>query len=106
MTQPDRPVRGLDSPPHPWDRAVADADADAGTTLEQVCRDELINLWSDLASARSHAINGVWSMQCNWITERIIVLTRHVGLTPKDQVPTTLSADGTYDGIVQAAKLA
>jgi len=45
-------------------------------------------------------------MQCDWLTERIIVLSRHVGLTPRDQVPTILGEDGTYDGIVKAAKLA
>ena len=66
----------------------------------EALRDELVNLWSDLGEQRSHALDGVWSMGCNWVTGRIVRLTRLVGPTPWEKVPTTLLLDGTYAGIL------
>lgn len=62
--------------------------------------DELVNLWSDLEEQRNHAMDHVWSAGCNWITERIVRLTRLVGPTPWGKIPTTLLLDGTYAGIL------
>lgn len=86
-----------------WDEAIQRVKEEPPLDHEALLRDELSNLWSDLDEAMNRAINGRWSMQCDWLTERIVTLTRFAGATPWEQVPTTLLLNGNYQGIMTAA---
>jgi hypothetical protein len=69
------------------DRALGDG---RPRTLHAAALHEQEALWYDLDQAIKHAINRRWSMECEWLTERIAVLailTRHV--TPRDSIPET-----------------
>jgi hypothetical protein len=68
-------------------------------TLREAIRDELGSLWSDLGQARSSAINGQWSMRCDWIVDRIGKLTRIVGPTPWEEIHLPLLENDVYQRI-------
>jgi hypothetical protein len=68
-----------------------------------VLRDELADLWSDLSDARGKAANREWSMQCDWLTGRIVRLSRLTGATPWKKIPCDLLLDGIYTGIMDQA---
>ena len=74
-------------------RAIARALGDgAPRTLEEAVRQELVALWTDLDEAIKHAIDGSWSMQCDWIVERIAILTRLTGsVITQDEIPESFS---------------
>jgi hypothetical protein len=59
-------------------------------------REELACLWSDLATDRRMAFNGVWSVACESTASRIATITALVGPTPWEQIQPTLLEDGTY----------
>ncbi len=59
-------------------------------------RIELVNLWSDLAHARQFASNGVWSVQCDNLAYRIVMLSRVVGACPWGDVDVDVLLDGLY----------
>lgn len=91
-----------------WDEAVTrvlDDDAPA-EDLATAVRAELVALWSDLENAERDALNGIWSMQCDWITERIVTLSRLVGATPWDEIQIPLLQSGLYEGILRSAGIA
>ena len=44
-------------------------------------------------------------MHCDWLTTRIVILSRLAGVTSWEEVPTDLLLDGTYAGICAAAGL-
>jgi hypothetical protein len=75
--------------------------------LLDACQDEARDLWGDLSSARSAALDRSlrWSMHCDWLTTRIVILSRLAGVTSWEEVPTDLLLDGTYAGICAAAGL-
>lgn len=75
--------------------------------LWEACVDETGNLWSDLSTARRDAYDqtGRWSLHCDWLVSRIVILSRLAGVTDWDHVPTDLVLDGTYEGILKAAGL-
>jgi hypothetical protein len=75
--------------------------------LWEACVDETRDLWSDLSTARREAYDQKlrWSMHCDWITTRIVILSRLAGVTDWEQVPTDLVLDGTYAGILATAAL-
>ena len=75
------------------------SDPDRLALLEDAVRDELVSLWADLDTAIRHAVDGQWSMQCDWVTDRIKQLTQLVGPTPWEQVQISLLEGGIYQRI-------
>lgn len=55
--------------------------------------------WGDLQRARHHALNGVWSMECDSAVHRIAGLTRLVGPISWRAVQVDLILDGIYERI-------
>jgi hypothetical protein len=80
-------------------RVVADADEELAGDLEEVARLELVSLWSDLADARRYAVNGVWSMGCEGVVHRIVLLTRLVGPASWENIGPELLEDGLYRAV-------
>lgn len=68
-------------------------------TLREAVREELDALWSDLNIARRDAINGIWSIRCDGLVERIKALTPLVGATPWEQIQIPLLEEGVYQRI-------
>ena len=68
-------------------------------TLEAAVREELANLWFDLDAARRSAVNGEWSMQCDYLEQRIKKLTLLVGATPWEEIQLPLLEHGIYQRI-------
>jgi hypothetical protein len=68
-------------------------------TLRSALRNELACLWTDLQTARRAAINGQWSMHCDWFEERIKAITPLVGPTPWTELDIQLVEDGVYQRI-------
>jgi hypothetical protein len=68
-------------------------------TLRDALAEELSFLWTDLQSARREALNGKWSMGCEWFEERIKTLTPLVGPTPWEKLDIELIEDGVYQRI-------
>jgi hypothetical protein len=67
---------------------------------------ELVLLWSDLEMARHHAMNRTWSIECDHLTSRIALLTRHFGRpTPWEKVGISLIEVGVYQAINDAIGL-
>lgn len=67
--------------------------------LRAALRDELACLWTDLQNARRDAYEDDWSMDCEWIAERIKTITRLVGPTPWTELDIGLIEDGVYQRI-------
>jgi hypothetical protein len=91
----------------PWEKAATVGPEAMPEDLLEACQDETRDPWSDLSSARSAAIdrNTRWSMHCDWLTTRIVILSGLAGVTDWDQIPADLILDGTYAGIMAAAGL-
>ena len=70
-------------------------------TLRTTLAEELSYLWTDLQAARRSAINGNWSMQCDWVEERIKTITPLVGPTSWTELDIQLIEDGVYQRIHQ-----
>ncbi len=73
--------------------------------LAEAAQIELVNLWSDLAHARQFAANGVWSMQCDNLAYRIVMLSRVVGACPWGEIDVDVLLDGLYVRIHDEAGL-
>ena len=71
--------------------------------LTQAVRDELVQLWGDLAGAVRHAHNGCWSVQCENVAERITILSRLVGPTGWGHIDVGLLLDGVYERVYREA---
>jgi hypothetical protein len=67
--------------------------------LREALAEELSYLWTDLQSARRDALNGQWSMGCEWFEGRIKTLTPLVGPTPWEKLDIELIEDGVYQCI-------
>lgn len=91
----------------PWAQAAAVGPEAMPGDLWEACVDETEALGDDLSTARNDAANTAsrWSMHCDWITSRIVILSRLAGVTDWDHVPTDLLLDGTYTGILKTAGL-
>lgn len=87
----------------PWATAVTEAAQGAPLDLDAAAAWELPQLWHDLADARGQVPPGSWSIRCDDLTMRIVVLSRLAGPTASDEVPLNLVLDGTYQGILTAA---
>lgn len=68
-------------------------------TLREALQEELSCLWTDLQTARRDALNGNWSMHCDWIEGRIKAITPLVGPTSWRQLDIGLIEDGVYQRI-------
>lgn len=86
-----------------WDEAVAVAGEEPPADLCAAVAEELIALWGDLAEALRRAAGRGWSVECDGLVVRIVMLTRLAGVTPWPHVPASLLADGTYQGILRSA---
>lgn len=67
--------------------------------LRDAVREEVADLWRDLNSAQSRAINGRWSIECDNLEERIKNLTPLVGATPWEEIQIALLENGVYQRI-------
>ncbi len=86
-----------------WDAAVAVAGDGPPEDLAAAVAEELIALWSDLSQALGRAARKRWSVECDGLVVRIVMLTRLTTATPWQQVPASLLADGIYQGILRSA---
>lgn len=68
-------------------------------TLREALAEELSCLWTDLQTARCEAINGSWSMHCDWVEGRIKAIAPLVGPTSWKQLDIQLIEDGVYQRI-------
>jgi hypothetical protein len=85
------------------DEAIAAAgDAEEYETPEIALRWMLSLAWSRLQEARRTAINGRWSIACEWHIAEIVGLTKLVGPINWGHVPVDLILDGTYEHIHEA----
>ena len=86
-----------------WDAAVAVAGEDPPADLPVAVAEELIALWSDLSQALGRAGGRRWSVECDGLVVRIVMLSRLAGATPWQHVPASLLAEGVYQGILGSA---
>ncbi|HEY1668532.1 MAG TPA: hypothetical protein VGG54_22805 [Trebonia sp.] len=88
----------------PWQRAVAEAaEEPAPASLAEAIEGELVILWCDLDHAMRNAYRGGWSIACDNIAGRIIMLSRLVGATPWENISIPLLLDGVYQGLLTDA---
>ena len=71
----------------PWDAAVAVAGDGPPADLSAAAAEELIALWSDLSQALRRAARQRWSVECDGLVVRIVMLSRLTGATPWQHVP-------------------
>jgi hypothetical protein len=88
-----------------WDAAVAVAGDGPPADLPDAVAEELIALWSDLSQAVRRAARARWSVECDGLVVRIVMLSRLTAATPWQQVPASL-LDGIYQGILRSAGVA
>jgi hypothetical protein len=85
-----------------WAAAVAVAGDGPPADLPAAVAEELIALWSDLDGALRRA-GQRWSVECDGLVVRIVMLSRLTMPTPWQQVPASLLAAGIYQGIMGSA---
>ncbi|MGG2460502.1 hypothetical protein ACO0M4_11880 [Streptomyces sp. RGM 3693] len=69
-------------------------------TLRAAIHDELDSLWTDLSHARNRALRGQWSMECDFLVERIKKLTKLVDPIPWRSIDDlSLVEDGIYQRV-------
>ena len=71
--------------------------------LSAAVAEELMALWSDLSQALGRAGGRRWSVECDGLVVRIVMLSRLTGATPWPHVPASLLAEGIYQGILRSA---
>jgi hypothetical protein len=86
-----------------WDAAVAVAGEEPPADLPAAVAEEPIALWSDLGEALRRAAGRRWSVECDGLVVRIVMLSRLASATPWPHVPKSLLADGIYQGILRSA---
>ncbi len=89
-------------PDHPL-ADVSDDPDDYPTDPVAAIRVELAHLWHDLSEARRSALNGVWSMQCDNLVYRIVMLSRVASATPWGEVGVDVLLDGLYERLHREA---
>jgi hypothetical protein len=89
-----------------WQAAVAAAGEGPPADLPTAVDEELIALWSDLGEAMRRAGSGSWSVECDGIVVRIVMLSRLTAATSWQWIPVPLLISGVYQGILQAAGIA
>lgn len=91
---------------HCWDAAVAAAGEERPPDLPAAAAEELIALWSDLGEAMRRAGSRSWSVECDGLVVRIVMLSRLTAATSRQWIPVPLLASGVYQGILQSADIA
>ena len=86
-----------------WDTAIAAAGERPPTDLSEAVAEELIALWSDLGEAMRRAGDRSWSVECDGLVVRIVMLSRLTSATPWEWIPASLLTSGAYQGILQSA---
>jgi hypothetical protein len=86
-----------------WDAAVAVAGEEPPADLPAAVAEELIALWSDLSQALGRAGGRGWSVECDALVVRIVMLSRLTRATPWPHVPESLLAEGIYQDILRSA---
>jgi hypothetical protein len=71
----------------PWAAAVTEAAQGAPVDLGAAAARELSRLWDDLADARGQVPPGSWSIRCDDLTIRIVVLSGWQGRQPGTRSP-------------------
>ena len=89
-----------------WDAAMAAAGEQPPADLPAAVAEELIALWSDLGEAIRRAGARSWSVACDGLVVRIVMLSRLTAATSWQWIPAPLLASGVYQGILQSAGLA
>ena len=85
-----------------WAAAIAIAAEDPPADLRAAVAEELVALWSDLGEALRRAGRS-WSIKCDGLVVRIVMLSRLSGTTSWEWIPESLLASGIYQGIVRFA---
>jgi hypothetical protein len=85
-----------------WAAAVAAAAEDPPADLRAAVAEELVALWSDLGEALRRAGRS-WSVECDGMVVRIVMLSRLSGPTSWEWIPESLLASGVYQGILRTA---
>jgi hypothetical protein len=81
-------------------------DDDQATTLEGAARFEQFMLWGDLASAVRETIGaGNWSMRCEGLADRIVMLAKFVGPVPWEHIQIPFLKSGVYERVLGNAGL-
>ena len=70
-------------------------DVDEKEQLRAALREELANLWTDLAHETRWAHNGRWSIACDNLLARITAITELVGPVRWEDMPYELLWDGS-----------
>ena len=86
-----------------WHAAVAVAGEEPPADLPAAVAEELMALWSDLSQALGRAGGRRWSVECDGLVVRIVMLSRLTSATPWQHVPASLLAEGIYQGILRSA---
>lgn len=85
-----------------WAAAVAAATEDPPADLRAAVAEELVALWSDLGEALRRGGRS-WSIECDGLVVRIVMLSRLSGPTSWEWIPESLLASGVYQGILRSA---
>jgi hypothetical protein len=89
-----------------WDEAVAEAGEQPPADLSVAVAEELIALWSDLGEAMRRAGGRSWSVECDGLVIRIVMLSRLTAATSWQWIQAPLLAGGVYQGILQSVGIA
>src|SRR5580658_1138535 len=89
-----------------WDAAIAAAAEQPPEDLSAAVAEELIALWSDLGEAIRRAGRRSWSVECDGLVVRIVMLSRLTTATSWQWIPESLLASGVYQSILQSADIA
>jgi len=89
-----------------WDAAIAAAGEQPPADLSAAFAEELIALWSDLGEAMRRAGARSWSVDCDGLVVRIVMLSRLTAATSWQWIPVPLLASGVYQGILHSAGIA
>jgi hypothetical protein len=89
-----------------WAAAVAAAGEQPPADLTAGVAEELIALWSDLGEAMRRAGSRCWSVECDALVVRIVMLSRLTAATSWPWIPAPLLASGVYQGILRSAGIA
>jgi len=88
---------------HRWDAGITAAGEQPPADLLAAVAEELIALWNDLAEAMRRAGAQSWTVECDGLVVRIVMLSRLTSATPWEWIPASLLTSGAYQGILQSA---
>ena len=89
-----------------WAAAIAAAGEQPPADLPAAVAEELVALWSDLGEAMRRAGSDSWSLECDGLVVRIVMLSRLTSATSWEWIPAPLLDSGVYQGILKSAGIA